>query len=423
MVNLFEISVNVLEELIIITFLTLYFGNKYGDFRKYIGFIAAVTVSSAIMTLFNYIYIYEGFLCFIFIFINSCYALVFLKGDSCTKIFISSFIDCTVYFIALFTTLCISLISDQSGYKIYDTGTDRIAAVIISKLLLITACAVLLKFRFNNSTGKRSIALLVITPIAAEMSMIGIMKAFLKYSELNHELMLASVSVMAANIVTYYVFIKINNDAEREMKIKALEQKEEYDRKHAGEIEELYAKTCGIRHDLLQHFTILQSLLNEDNEKAGEYIRSITREQIQEIRQFIRTDNDYFDAIANAKLAVCEKLGIKVRTRIMNGSLGRLNNYEIASLFGNLFDNAIEASKNSEHKRIDLDVQLQKGHLSIFMKNTVDSSVLEHNKQLITTKKNKEYHGLGIKNIQKIVDTRRGIINYFEENGSAEKVV
>ncbi|MCH5213261.1 MAG: GHKL domain-containing protein [Oscillospiraceae bacterium] len=417
MVDLFELSINIFEELMLTAFLTIYFGCKYYDFRKYIGFVATVAIASATITFFNSLYIYEGFLSLAFLLIYTIYALVFLNGDKYTKIFISGFINCILDFTSIFSILCISVLTNQNEYQIFTMSFDRIALIVLSKTLFIIACIILLKFRFNGVMRKKNIAVLILMPIVVEISTIGIMQVFLRYSELKSELLLASISVMAANVITYYIFIKINNDAEREMKIKALEQKEEYDKRHADEVDELYTKVCGIRHDLLHHFTMMKGLLDEGNEKAKEYIQSVTQEQIQQIKTFVKTDNDYFDAIVNAKLAVCEKIGIKVRTRIMNGALSRLNNYEIASLFGNLFDNAIEATQNSRIKRIDLDVQLQQGHLSVFMKNTIDESVLEHNKNLITTKKNKEYHGLGIKNIQKIVDMQNGIINYFEENG------
>ena len=222
---------------------------------------------------------------------------------------------------------------------------------------------------------------------------------------------------MASVVITYYVFIKTAADTEKEIQANALRQKEEYEKRHAGEIEDLYAKTISIRHDLLIHFTTLKALLETGNDKAMAYINSVTHDQIQEIKCFIKTDNVYFDAIANAKLAVCERLGIKVRTRIMDNSLDGLDRSEIASLFGNMFDNAIDASKNSRHKRIDLDVQVQRGHLSIMMRNSIDRSVIKDNEKLLTTKKNKEYHGLGIKNIRRIVNKRDGIICFFEEDG------
>ncbi len=417
MVNSFEISVNIIEELLITTFLMLYLGNKYNDFRKYVGFFLNAAIATITITFFNSLYINEGFLGFIFIVIYTAYALIFLKGDKYTKLFISGFINCLVYFIAAFSQIIINIILKTSIQDLYIMSNKRVILILLSKILFVAACIILLKLRVSYIGRQKNIALLIIMPIVTEISIIGIMQVFLENSELNFKLLLASASVMTSTFITYYVFIKSAADTEKEIQENALKQKEEYDKKYANEIGELYSKMAGIRHDLLLHFTTLNALLETGNEKAKEYISSVTHEQIQQVKHFIKTDNAYFDAIANAKLAVCENLGIKVRTRIMNNSLERLNHSEIASLFGNLFDNAIEASKDSRCKRIDLDVQLQRNHLSILIRNSIDRSVLHNNKYLMTTKNDKEYHGLGTKNIQRIVDKKKGIINYFEEDG------
>ena len=50
-------------------------------------------------------------------------------------------------------------------------------------------------------------------------------------------------------------------------------------------------------------------------------------------------------------------------------------------------------------------------------KKTIDKSVLASNKDLLTTKDNKECHGFGIKNIKGIVDKYKGIIQFDEESG------
>ncbi len=417
MVSLFEITVNIFEELIMTVFFMLYFGNKYNNIIKYAGFILTVATATIIITFFNSLYIYEGFLGFIFIAIYTGYALIFLKGDKYVKLFMSGFINCIVYFIAAFLQILINIVSKTSISNLYIMSNERIVLVILSKSFFIAACIALLKLRVNYIGRKKNIVLLIIMPIITQISIIGIMQVFLSSNELNAELLLASASVMASVVITYYVFIKTAADTEKEIQANALRQKEEYEKRHAGEIEDLYAKTISIRHDLLIHFTTLKALLETGNDKAMAYINSVTHDQIQEIKCFIKTDNVYFDAIANAKLAVCERLGIKVRTRIMDNSLDGLDRSEIASLFGNMFDNAIDASKNSRHKRIDLDVQVQRGHLSIMMRNSIDRSVIKDNEKLLTTKKNKEYHGLGIKNIRRIVNKRDGIICFFEEDG------
>ena len=417
MVNSFEISVNIIEELLITTFLMLYLGNKYNDFRKYVGFFLNAAIATITITFFNSLYITEGFLGFIFILIYTTYSLIFLKGDKYTKLFIPGSINCLVYFIAAFSQITINIILKTSIQDLYIMSNERVILILLSKILFVAACIILLKLRVSYIGRQKNIALLIIMPIVTEISIIGIMQVFLENSELNFKLLLASASVMTSTFITYYVFIKSAADTEKEIQENALKQKEEYDKKYANEIGELYSKMAGIRHDLLLHFTTLNALLETGNEKAKEYISSVTHEQIQQVKHFIKTDNAYFDAIANAKLAVCENLGIKVRTRIMNNSLERLNHSEIASLFGNLFDNAIEASKDSRCKRIDLDVQLQRNHLSILIRNSIDRTVLHNNKYLMTTKNDKEYHGLGTKNIQRIVDKKKGIINYFEEDG------
>lgn len=254
-------------------------------------------------------------------------------------------------------------------------------------------------------------------PIVVELSMVGIAQIFIKNGELNYDLLLISASVMLANILTYYVFIKINNDLDRETEFNALQQKYEYDKQHSRDIEELYSKTCGLRHDLLNHFTTISGLLGEDNIKANEYIQSVLQNQLKEIKSLVKSDNECFDAIANAKIALCESLGIDVQTRIMNHSLDRLKRDEIGIIFGNLFDNAIEASKDSKKKAIELEVQIQGSYLSIFMKNSIDTSVLDKNKNLETDKPNKLHHGFGTKNIKRIVDEYGGMINYFEDDG------
>lgn len=51
------------------------------------------------------------------------------------------------------------------------------------------------------------------------------------------------------------------------------------------------------------------------------------------------------------------------------------------------------------------------------MKNSIDNSVIETNRELKTTKKNKNRHGFGIENIKQAVYRHNGILNFDEENG------
>ena len=417
MVNLFEFSVNVIEMSIVLWFLTEYFGSKYKGIKKAAAFFIGLVVAVSTITYLNTLFIYEGFLGVIFIIIYFLYSMLFLKGDIYTKLFISGFINCIVYFISLFSTLCIAELFTHDYSVLYGMTTERVILIAMTKVLLIAACIILLKYKFQNIAKRRNMLILIIMPIIAELSMVGIMQVFLQYGQLKRELLLATVSVMLANVLTYYVFIKINKDVEAETEKNALLQKYENDMRHTNEVENLYKKTCGIRHDLLLHFTTLRGLLNFGESKASKYIDTVIKNQIETIKLLVKTDNDTFDALVNAKIALCDKLGITVQTRVMNDSLDKLEQDEIAVIFGNLFDNAIESSKNSHKKHIELDVQTQAQYLVISMINSIDESVLKNNKALTTTKDEKEYHGYGIKNIKSIVNEHHGMIDYYEENG------
>lgn len=93
---------------------------------------------------------------------------------------------------------------------LYSMTAERVVLILLTKVLLITVCCILLKFKFNDVAKRRNMIVLIIMPVVAELSMVGIMQVFLQYSELKRELLLATASVMFANFLTYYVFVKIN---------------------------------------------------------------------------------------------------------------------------------------------------------------------------------------------------------------------
>lgn len=417
MTEVFEFGVNVFESFIIFSFLTLYFGCKYKDIKAVIGFAAGMAFDILEVTYLNTLFDYEGFWGLIYTLTFFAYCYFFLNGNVYIQLFISGFLDCMIYFTTLVSVIFLSVIMNDQIDCFFVMSAERIAWIAISKALLILACLILLKFRFTQIIKQKNMIALIAMPIISMLSMVGIMEAFLQYNELKFELFLSSMGIMLANVLTYYMFITINKKIKTETELAILKQKSELDKKNAKDIEEFYNKTCGVHHDLLIHFSTISRLMEENTEKAREYIQTVTKNQLDEIKTMIKTGNDCFDAIVNTKIAVCEKYGIYCQVRIGEHTLDELSHDEIAILFGNLFDNAIEASKNSAEKTIKLDVQFQDEYISVFMKNSIDNSVLDKNKYLHTTKQNKEYHGFGTKNIKRIVEKHHGIIDYDEQDG------
>ena len=323
--TLFEIGVNVLEIFIIMMFLTLYFGCKYKGIKAVGCFVISCAAITALLTYINTLYLFEAYLGIVFALAHFIYCILFLKGDTMTKLFLSSFINCILYSLALLMIICGCVFVNGDIEKIFTMTPERVCVIAIGKLLLILVCVILLKFRYTHSAvRKQTMLLFALMPVVTHISTVGILKIFFKHTELSAELLIAALSCFSTAFLTYWLFISINRDIDKSVRLSLLEQKVESDKKNAQDIEQLYTKTCGVHHDLVIHFSTIAKLLEESPQKAQEYINSVLNNQLTSIKTMIKTGNDCFDAIANTKIALCEKYGVTCRVRVMEHSLDSL---------------------------------------------------------------------------------------------------
>ena len=85
---------------------------------------------------------------------------------------------------------------------------------------------------------------------------------------------------------------------------------------------------------------------------------------------------------------------------------------DLCNLIGNMFDNAIEASQNSEKRFIYFEISQKNDNLNIFLKNSIDQSVLTSNPHLQSTKKSNN-HGFGTSIIKEIAMRHHGIADAY----------
>lgn len=85
---------------------------------------------------------------------------------------------------------------------------------------------------------------------------------------------------------------------------------------------------------------------------------------------------------------------------------------DITSLFGNLLDNALEAAKKCESGKIWIDLFMQNdGEFVVFrIKNTYNGTIIQNGEQFMTTKEEKNFHGIGLRNVNRIIEAYSGDI-------------
>ena len=92
-----------------------------------------------------------------------------------------------------------------------------------------------------------------------------------------------------------------------------------------------------------------------------------------------------------------------------------IDTIELAIALSNLLDNAIEAEQKEQEQEIHLNMEVVDEMFNLIVENHIQNSVLCVNPKLVTSKKNKAEHGLGIPTVREIVNQYQGFLNISEE--------
>ena len=159
-------------------------------------------------------------------------------------------------------------------------------------------------------------------------------------------------------------------------------------------------------HDLSKEI----SLINKEKleEKDKEIIDSVSK-RIKIYSNIPRTGNEAIDTIIASKSLLLEKEQIRF-TCIADGKLlDFMPSIDIFSLIGNAMDNAIEAElkENKDQRLISMRLYKEDNYVFFEMQNYC-SHINELDANLKTSKKDKKYHGYGIKGMKYITKKYHG---------------
>jgi len=156
--------------------------------------------------------------------------------------------------------------------------------------------------------------------------------------------------------------------------------------------------------------------------------RTIDEEYIKDLENIVniydspvKTGNAALDLILTEKSLSCRKNRISLTCLADCSRLGFITDADLYGLFGNLIDNAVEAVMKTEDegkREISINVRNVNSFISIEVENYFSGEVLLDDSGLpVTTKKDKNYHGFGLKSVSRIVEKYGGDLKISAENG------
>ena len=169
-------------------------------------------------------------------------------------------------------------------------------------------------------------------------------------------------------------------------------------------------------HDLKHQINILRQEKNPD--KKEEYLNEIEK-GIKDYEAMFKTGNGILDTLLTGTSLKCARRDITF-TCVADGTLlNQIYVMDLCTIFGNALDNAMEhvvQIADLEKRLIHVTVSKMEEFILIRIENYLEDDLQFEGELPLTTKKNKAYHGFGLKSIRYSVEKYHGTMEVKTED-------
>ena len=234
----------------------------------------------------------------------------------------------------------------------------------------------------------------------------------------NHIVLLSfcttSIALCFLNLGIHHILVKINQE-NRASHEETLIRQQKDSQLRIDELKYQYETLQKSRHDFKNILCVIRSLNHERKHTQIEHYIASYLEHLQTSATLITTDNEYLGALISAKASEARQHDIDVHIVFTSGRQFA-DSVALCNMLGNMFDNAITAClKLKEGKKIILRVYDEGAETIFCMKNTIISSVLANNPDLLTENTDSRNHGYGTRIIREVAQAHGGFADFYEE--------
>lgn len=188
--------------------------------------------------------------------------------------------------------------------------------------------------------------------------------------------------------------------------------------RHYAEVEMMYRKMRGWRHDYHNHIQVLKAHMELAHYEEAKRYLTMLNDDLTTVDTVVKTGNVMVDAILNSKLTMIKEKDISVDATAIVPQDVPFSGIDLSVLIGNLLDNAMEACAqitNKDERFIRIYIDIVKKQLYISVTNSMDGRAKKKGFQYLSTKAG--LHGFGLIRIDRIASKYGGFINRQNEEG------
>lgn len=422
---IFELVVNLFQSAIVLQTIRAILKDKRAGKKANLAYILFVAISFLELSFVNFIVPFEGIGIIISILIIYIYSLINLKGTFMQKMFWSIFVMLLIMGITI-VVLSIEGCIIGKGYLnlVIQKDLYRFVGVVIIQIVLFYLTRFMIKRTKKDSTYSlkwNEWFVLLIIPVISIFTMSFVSLIIIniedQLSPMQHIFSILSIlGILMTNSLVYVLYVNMQKDHAKQLEYSILQQAFKSQEKSVEETKILYQSVRSIRHDLKQHFQVALTMLHSGKiNEAVDYMEKYNDTVLDGISNKVFCDNDVVNYIINSKSKICSDRHIKIYIYIAN-EIPEFSDLDLCVLLGNALDNAIEGVSGEGSNEIYLELRNVDNFFMISVKNTIINSVLEDNPNLISTKNEKEVHGLGILSMKEVVQKYNGSIEFYESD-------
>lgn len=422
---IFELVVNLFQSAIVLQTIRAILKDKRTGKKANLAYILFVAILFLELSFVNFIVPFEGIGIIISILIIYIYSLINLKGTFMQKMFWSIFVMLLIMGITI-VVLSIEGCIIGKGYLnlVIQKDLYRFVGVVIIQIVLFYLTRFMIKRTKKDSTYSlkwNEWFVLLIIPVISIFTMSFVSLIIIniedQLSPMQHIFSILSIlGILMTNSLVYVLYVNMQKDHAKQLEYSILQQAFKSQEKSVEETKILYQSVRSIRHDLKQHFQVALTMLHSGKiNEAVDYMEKYNDTVLDGISNKVFCDNDVVNYIINSKSKICSDRHIKIYIYIAN-EIPEFSDLDLCVLLGNALDNAIEGVSGEGNNEIYLELRNVDNFFMISVKNTIINSVLEYNPNLISTKNEKDVHGLGILSMKEVVQKYNGSIEFYESD-------
>ena len=212
---------------------------------------------------------------------------------------------------------------------------------------------------------------------------------------------LMAVLLLINILIVFYVEALRENELEK-FKVKFNEQQYKLQMEYYQQLKERQEEVRSLQHDVKKYILAMQAVAEHGDTEELHKIAQAATNVFERSTNISAVGNPVVDALLNYYLRIAERNNIKVKLDVTIPEVLTISSLSLSIIIGNTFDNAIEACCDLPAEQRIIHLQLRKQYRSLFyrLENPYSDTV--------RSIRIGEYHGYGLKNINRIVQENHG---------------